>query len=105
GAQGRDRPENPPGAARLSDRELAARGVVRERAVVGQCMRPYEVRSLALAAEAEIFKLHHRYDRIIVIRLDEIDILRREAGHRPQLADIELPAAGYLHWIGRKAVG
>src|SRR5262249_4320829 len=103
-AHGLDQPEKPPGRARLSDRELAARGVVRERAVVGQRMGPYEVRSLALGAEAEIFKLHHRYDRIIVIRLDKIDILRREAGHRPQLADIELPAAAYLHWIVRKGV-
>src|SRR5262249_58734377 len=95
-------PENPPGRARLSDRELATRRVVRERAVVGQGMGPYEVRSLTLGAEAEIFKLHHRYDRIIVVRLDKIDILRREAGHRPQFADVELPAAAYLHWIVRK---
>src|SRR6516165_4751114 len=90
--------------ARLSDRELSARRVVRERAVVRQRMRPYEVRSLALGAEAKIFKLHHRYDRIIVISLDEIDILRREGGHRPQFTDIELPAAAYLHWIVRKGV-
>src|SRR5262245_3823987 len=103
-AHGLDQPEKPPGRARLSDRELATRGVVRERAVVGQGMGPYEVRSLALGAEAEIFKLHHRYDRIIVVRLDEIDIPRREGGHRPQFADIELPAAAYLHWIVRKGV-
>src|SRR6516165_12812867 len=67
-------------------------------------MRAYEVRSLALGAETEVFKLHHRYDRIIVISLDEIDILRREAGHRPQFTAIELPAAAYLHWIFRKGV-
>src|SRR5262245_64980330 len=83
-AHGLDQPEKPPGRARLSDRELATRGVVRERAVVGERMRPYEVRSLALAAEAEIFKLQHRYDRIIVVGLDEIDLLRRCGVHRTQ---------------------
>src|SRR5262245_3951885 len=67
-------------------------------------MGAHEVRSLDLREEADIFKLNHRYDRIIVIRLDKIDILRREAGHRPQFADIELPAAAYLHWIVRKGV-
>src|SRR5262249_39326562 len=103
-ALGLAHPGKPPGRPGLPTRELAPRGIVRERAVVRKRMRAYELRSLALGAEAEIFKLHHRYDRIIVIRLDEIDIFRREARQRPQFIDIELPAAAYLHWIVRKGV-
>src|SRR4029453_3306630 len=98
-AHGLDQPEKSPGRARLPDRELSTRCVVRKRSVVGERMRAYELRSLALGAEAEIFKLHHRYDRIIVVRLDEIDIARLEPGHLPEFTDIEVPAAAPLYWI------
>src|SRR5262249_10756624 len=103
-AQGLDQSEKPPGRPRLPHRKLSTRRVVRKRAFVRQRMRAYELRSLAFCAEAEIFKLHHRYDRIIVISLDKIDIARLERGHRPEFTDIELPAAAQLYWIARKSI-
>src|SRR5437660_113826 len=42
----------------------------------------YERSALALRAEAEIFEEQHRVDRERVIKLDDIDVLRPEPGHR-----------------------
>ena len=77
---------------------------MREGAVVGEAVRADEVRPLALLAEAEVLELHHDDHRIVVVGLDEIDVARLEPGHRPELVDIERPAAAHLHRIGRKGV-
>ena len=99
-----DQAERAAGRAGLPDRKLPARGVVRKRAVVGEAVGTDEIRPLAFLAEAEILKLHHDDDRIVVIGLDEIDVARLEPSHRPELIDIERPAAAHLHRIVRKGI-
>ena len=99
-----DQAEQAAGRAGLADRKLSARGVVRKRAVVGEAVRTDEIRPLAFLAEAKVFKLHHDDDRIVVIGLDEIDVAGLQPSHRPELIDIERPAAAHLHRIGRKGI-
>src|SRR6478672_12606595 len=57
--------EEAAGAAGLAGRELAAAGVVREVAVVGQRSRANERRAFALGAETEVLELKHDDDRIV----------------------------------------
>src|SRR5262245_50760765 len=60
-------PEEAPGGAGLADRELAARGVQREAAVVGEAVLAHELRPVALGAEPEVLELHHGDHRVVVV--------------------------------------
>ena len=71
-----DQAQKAAGRARLPDRELAARGVVRKAAVGGERVRADEVGALALGAEAEVLHLHHADHRVVVVGLHEVDVVR-----------------------------
>ena len=91
--------EEAAGAAGLAGRELAAAGVVREVAVVGQRARAHERRAFALGAEAEVLELQHDDDRIVVVGLDEVDRLGRRAGLRVEVVAVDAPAAAQQHRV------
>src|ERR1700758_5370107 len=88
-----DEPEIGASGTGLPDRKLPARGVVRKVAVNREIVLAHEGYALALLAEAEVLELHHRDDRIVVIGLDDIEIVRLHAGHRVELIDVHRPAA------------
>src|SRR5690242_9896608 len=62
-----DQTEIGAGSARLSNRQLSARGIMREVAVNREIVLANEGRARTLLAEAKVLKLHHGDDRIIVI--------------------------------------
>ncbi len=57
-----------------------------------------------LLAEAEILKLHHGDDGIVVIGLHEINVVGCQAGHVIELAAIHRPAAAGLHRVFRESI-
>src|SRR6185436_1420347 len=71
-----DHAEEAARSAGLPDRELAAVGVERKGAVVGEGVLADERGALALAAEAEILDLHERDHRVVVVGLDEVHVRR-----------------------------
>ncbi len=62
-------------------------------------MAAHEVRRLALGAEAQILELQHVDHGIVVVGLEEIDVVRRDAGHAVEFAAVHCPAAAILDRI------
>src|SRR5207302_9010238 len=58
----------------LPDRELPAARIERKAAVVREAVPAHERRRFAFAAEAEVFELHERNHRVIVVGLDEVHV-------------------------------
>ena len=60
--------------------------------------------ALSLAAEAKILELNHGHHRIVVIGLDEVDVVRLDAGRTIEVVAVENPAAASLDRVFGKRV-
>src|SRR6185503_12110972 len=96
-----DEPQVTASGSRLADRQLATRGVEREVAVGAELMPADELGTLALCTEAEVLDLHQRDYRVVVVRLQEVDVARTDAGLGVEFVAIERPAATHLDRIVR----
>ena len=67
-------------------------------------MAAHELRRFALGAEAQVLQLHHVDDRIVVVGLHEIHVLRPFAGHGVEVVPVQGPAAAHLDGVLREGV-
>ena len=104
-ADGLDEAEMSAGRAGLPDRQLAARRVERETARrPRRCCARMKSAPSPLPQKPRPSICSSVDDRIVVVGLQKIDILRADAGLRVKLVAVERPAAAVLNRIVRKGI-
>src|SRR5690606_22417647 len=67
-------------------------------------MRPHKPGCSALFAESEILELHEGYDRVIIVCLDEVDVVRSCVRLLIECVAVLQPATAQLYGVLRKRV-